>query len=76
MNTFARIADRQGDRILIASYALNTIADLLGCDGLEHHLSDQDLKGLHHAIKTISDLMKCSAMDLFNTAEKKDRATE
>jgi hypothetical protein len=44
MNTFARIADRQGDRILTASYALNTIADLLGCDGLEHHLSDKDLK--------------------------------
>ena len=30
MNTFARIANRQGDRLLTASYALNTLADLLG----------------------------------------------
>ncbi|MCY1419098.1 hypothetical protein D9M71_346770 [compost metagenome] len=73
MNSVARIADHQGDRILIASYALNTIADLLGCDGLEHHLSDQDLKGLHHAVKTISDLMKCSAMDLYNVADRLGR---
>ncbi|WP_028628555.1 hypothetical protein [Metapseudomonas resinovorans] len=73
MNTFARIADLQGDRLLTASYALNTIADLLGCDGLEHHLSDNDLKGLHHAVKAISDLMKCSAMDLYNVAEKVGR---
>ncbi|AYF88394.1 MULTISPECIES: hypothetical protein [unclassified Pseudomonas] len=73
MNNVARIADLQGDRLLTASYALNTIADLLGCDGLEHHLSDNDLKGLHHAVKTISDLMKCSAMDLYNVAEKVDR---
>ncbi|MCY1201755.1 hypothetical protein D9M68_880980 [compost metagenome] len=73
MNTFARIADRHGDRLLTASYALNTLADLLGCDGLEHHLSDRDLKGLHHAIKAISDLMQCSAMELYGTAEKIDR---
>ncbi|MDH4611159.1 hypothetical protein [Pseudomonas sp. BN102] len=70
MSTFACIADRQGDRILTASYALGTIADLLGCDGLEHHLSDRDLNGLHHAIKTISDLMQCSAMDLYGVADK------
>lgn len=70
MNNFARIADLQGDRLLTASYALSTIADLLGCDGLEHHLSDRDLKGLYHAIKAISDLMKCSAMDLYGVADK------
>ncbi|MDH4556550.1 hypothetical protein E8F11_15465 [Pseudomonas sp. BN417] len=70
MNTFARIADHQGDRILTASYALGTIADLLGCDGLEHHLSNRDLNGLHHAIKIISDLMQCSAMDLYGVADK------
>ncbi|MNF02095.1 hypothetical protein D3C80_2011970 [compost metagenome] len=73
MTTFARIADLQGDRLLTASYALSTIADLLGCDGLEHHLSDRDLKGLHHAVKTIAELMKCSAMDLYKVADKIDR---
>ncbi|MFC5697970.1 hypothetical protein ACFPU0_20725 [Pseudomonas sp. GCM10022186] len=73
MTTFARIADLQGDRLLTAGYALSTIADLLGCDGLEHHLSDRDLKGLHHAVKTISELMKCSAMDLYKVADKIDR---
>ncbi|WP_271410732.1 hypothetical protein [Pseudomonas sp. Q1-7] len=73
MNTFARLADRQGDRILSASYALGTLADLLGCDGLEHHLTDRDLKGLHHAIKSISDLMQCSAMELYGAAEKARR---
>ncbi|MBD2835773.1 hypothetical protein ID144_01815 [Pseudomonas sp. JM0905a] len=72
MTTFARIADHQGDRLLTASYALSTIADLLGCDGLEHHLSDQDLKGLHHAIKAISNLMQCLAMELYGIAEKID----
>ncbi len=65
LNAIARIADLQGDRLLTASYALGTIADLLGCDGLEHHLSDRDLKGLHHAIKAISALMQCSAMELY-----------
>ncbi|MFZ6047435.1 hypothetical protein ACFW0H_15120 [Pseudomonas sp. CR3202] len=73
MNSFARIADHQGDRIMTAGYALGTIADLLGCDGLEHHLSDRDLKGLHHAIKAISELMKCSAMELYSVADKIDR---
>ncbi|MDA8482034.1 hypothetical protein NNO07_03050 [Pseudomonas resinovorans] len=72
MSAFARIADLHGDRLLTASYALGTIADLLGYDGLEHHLSERDLKGLHHAIKAISDLMQCSAMELYGIAEKID----
>lgn len=70
MKAFARFADHQGDRILTASYALSTLADLLGRDGLEHHLSDRDFKGLHHALKALADLMHCSAMDLYQTAEK------
>lgn len=70
MNNFARIADLQGDRLLTAGYALSTIADLLGCDGLEHHLSNKDLNGLHHAVKAISELMKCSAIDLYSVADK------
>jgi hypothetical protein len=35
--------------------------------------SAYDLKGLHHAVKTISDLMKCSAMDLYNVADRLGR---
>jgi hypothetical protein len=35
--------------------------------------SAYDLKGLHHAVKTISDLMKCSAMDLYNAADRLGR---
>ncbi|AOE83567.1 hypothetical protein [Pseudomonas sp. TCU-HL1] len=73
MNNFARIADLQGDRLLTAGYALSTIADLLGCDGLDHGLSDKDLKGLHHAVKSISELMECLAMDLYKVADNLQR---
>ncbi|MCY1302642.1 hypothetical protein D9M70_523090 [compost metagenome] len=72
MSNLARIADRNGDRILVASYALSTIADLLGCDGLEHSLSTSNLNGLHHAVKAISELMKCSATELCNAAEEEE----
>lgn len=60
----ADLAFRTGDRLASAGLALDTIADLLGADGCEHHLTHSDHNGLIHAVRALADLVKRSGYDL------------
>lgn len=70
MNSLARIATDHGNRLIGASLALITIADLLGVDSAEHHLSSDHIEGLQHAAKVIAEVVKNSGYDLCEQAEK------
>lgn len=70
MSVLAPMADRHGDRLICAGYALNTIADLLGCDGAEHHLNTDHLNGLHNAVKALAAFIETAGFDLSEAAER------
>lgn len=70
MSELARIADQHGNRMVVAGCALNTIADLLGCDGVEHHLSAEHVNGLHHAVKALASLVQAAGFELCEHAEQ------
>lgn len=53
----ADLAFRTGDRLASAGLALDTIADLLGADGCEHHLTHSDHNGLIHAVRALAKAM-------------------
>lgn len=62
-------AIRHGDMLDSAGHALETLANLLGCDGSEHHLTKDDHSGLLHAVRTISSYLKSAGFDLYEAAE-------
>lgn len=66
---------RTGDRLASAGLALNTCADLLGADGSEHHLSNDDYNGLCHAVRALAELVKRDGYDLA-AAFRPEPATE
>jgi hypothetical protein len=70
MSALVQMADRHGDRLICTGYALDTIADLLGCDGAEHHLNSDHLNGLHHAVKALGAFIKSVGFDLSEAAER------
>ncbi|EOG3619106.1 hypothetical protein ACK9U2_000938 [Pseudomonas putida] len=70
MSPLARIATDHGNRLIGASLALITIADLLGADSAEHHLNSDHIDGLQHAAKVIAEVVKCSGYDLCEQAEQ------
>jgi hypothetical protein len=53
----ADLAFRCGDRLISAGMGLDTLADLLGADGSEHHLSQADRTGLLHAVRALAELV-------------------
>ncbi|MBT8764794.1 hypothetical protein [Metapseudomonas boanensis] len=73
MSKLARIAGQHGNRMVVAGCALNTIADLLGCDGVEHHLSAQQVNGLHHAVKALAGLIQIAGFELCEHAEQEGK---
>lgn len=70
MNHLTHLAMSRGDRLICTGYALNTIADLLGCDGCDHGLTDKQLNGLHHAIKALAGFVETAGFDLAEAAEQ------
>lgn len=58
-----------GDLLGSAGYALETLADLLGCDGSEHDLTGDEYSGLLHAVRTIGGYIKAAGLDLYESAE-------
>jgi len=51
-----RLACDAGDRLASAGLGLSTIANLLGADGSEHHLTHADQLGLAHAVRALAEL--------------------
>lgn len=58
------LAFRSGDRLASVGMALDTIANLLGADGSEHHLTPSDRNGLIHAVRAFADQVRRSGYDL------------
>lgn len=76
MSALARIATDHGNRLIGASFALTTIADLLGSDAKEHHLDSDHINGLQHAAKVIADVVKNAGYDLCEHAEEVQEADQ
>lgn len=69
MSELPRIADKLGNTLTHAGMGLKTISDLLGCDGCEHHLTEENINGLHHAVTAIADLVAMAGYELCMQAE-------
>lgn len=69
MSDLARITYKHGNTLTLAGMGLKTIADLLGCDGAEHHLTETHANGLHHAIAAIAGLVSMAGYELCMQAE-------
>lgn len=70
MREFAQAAYQHGSTLTQAGMALETIGNLLGCDGCEHHLNGDDRNGLHHAVAVIGALLKEAGYELCTQAEE------
>lgn len=68
--TLAHAADEHGNRLSTAGLALETLANLLGHDGSEHHISDDQMYGLTCAVHSIgmyvrdAGLLLCEKVEL------------
>jgi len=71
--TLAHVADDHGNRLATAGLALETLANLLGHDGAEHHLSETHLYGLACAVFSIGAAVRDSGMTLCESAEMEMR---
>lgn len=70
MSSLNQLAMTHGDQMMSAGYALETLADLLGGDGSEHHLSAQDLNGLRHAVRAIGCYALAAGAELHQAASQ------
>ncbi|WP_425327996.1 hypothetical protein [Pseudomonas nitroreducens] len=64
MRNLVSLADKIGSNLACAGHGLETIANLLGADGCEHHLTKEDAYGLAHAALALSALIKGAGYDL------------
>lgn len=69
MSDFLRMADKIGDHLTSAGYALETLSRLLGGDGIEHYLSKEDAKGLIHAVRALGETIRETGYELCNAVE-------
>ena len=69
MRDLLPLAIEHGDRLQSAAYALETLANLLGCDGSEHHLTRQDINGLTHAVRALAGYASAAGAELYVAAE-------
>lgn len=58
-----------GDRLHSLGYALETIGNLLGADGAEHHLSQQEIDGLAHAVRALGGYALAAGADVYEVAQ-------
>lgn len=71
--TLAHSADDHGNRLSTSGLALETLANLLGHDGGEHHLSEIQMYGLACAVHAIGTAVRESGLDLCSKAESEVR---
>ncbi len=69
MREVIQLADGVGGNLTGAGLALEALADLLGADGGEHHLSYQQITGLAQAVAVIGAYIKGAGYDLCTAAE-------
>jgi len=71
--TLAHVAEDHGNRLATSGLALETLANLLGHDGGEHHLSEKQVYGLACAVHAIGTAVRESGFDLCDKAEQEVR---
>lgn len=64
-----RAAIKHGDMLGSLGFALETLANLLGADGSEHHLDASDRAGLLHAVRALGGYAHEAGMELYEAAE-------
>jgi fructose-specific phosphotransferase system component IIB len=64
MSDFLRMVDLTGNELVSAGIGLETIANLLGADGIERHLSDDDVNGLQHVLLALGSCLRSTGYDL------------
>ncbi len=69
MRDLIPLAIEQGDRLQSTGYALETLANLLGGDGSEHHLTQQDINGLTHAVRALAGYVFGAGLEIYEAAE-------
>lgn len=73
MSIFAQQVETQANHMTVVGMALETIADLLGCDGCEHHLNDEQMLGLAYAVQALGVGIRDRGFDLCGLAEEERR---
>ena len=68
--TLAHTAEDHGNQLCTTGLALETLANLLGHDGGEHHLSDTQMYGLACAVHALGTAVRQSGFDLIDAVEK------
>lgn len=69
MRELQRLAIEHGDLLSSAGRALETVANLLGVDGAEHHLGSADINGLTHAVRAIAGYVEAAGLSIYEAAE-------
>jgi hypothetical protein len=69
MSSLGKLAIDHGDLLGSAGYALEAIANLLGADGSEHHLTPGDTNGLTHAVRALAGYVSAAGFALYEAAE-------
>lgn len=69
MSELQKLAWTTSSELYSAGFALATIGDLLGADGLEHYLDAKQVNGLRHAVKAIGSMVLACAGDLAEQAD-------
>ncbi|EMW0555506.1 hypothetical protein [Pseudomonas aeruginosa] len=70
MRNLTRVADQVGNNLSTAGIALETIANLLGADGCEHHLDSREVSGLLNAVSALSAYISGAGYDLCSAVEE------
>lgn len=69
MRNLVSLADKIGNNLAYAGHGLETIANLLGADGCEHHLTGEEASGLTHAVLALSAYIRGAGYDLCTAVE-------
>ena len=69
MSNLSALAIDHGDLLQSTAYALETLANLLGADGCEHHFTRSDTNDLTHAVRALSGYVSAAGMALYEAAE-------
>lgn len=69
LHDLQRAAIKHGDLLGSLGFALETLGNLLGADGSEHHLSASDRAGLVHAVRALSGYAHAAGLELYEAGE-------
>lgn len=73
MSTLIKQVETQANHMVVTGLALATISDLLGCDGAEHHLNDNQLRGLAYAVQALGVGIRDRGYELYGLTEEERR---